>query len=245
MLARKRREMRKWAESNIKNKKTLRPIYNFKSPKQNINCMNQKNKPCPPFFSYGIPPQKYYRKETACNDENSKIKVSKCDLKKTNFEIKNSVIKRIDNKNGIHNPCYHHTYEKYYVDRNKQFIDHPEEYKQKKYRENCKTSFCKKSSLICNDIQVNKYSNRRFSKQHAVNSGSHLHRLKYQAITKNQATNRISKQNIMNGTYPASLYQPTGPTKTVKNLPKCTENNEKYCTKVKKWCYPPCNCPCN
>ena len=246
MLARKRREMRKWAESNIRNKKSLQPTYIKETPKDHINCKYRKNTPCPPFFSYGPPPQNYSRKTLVpCNKSND-MKVSKCDLKKTNFEIKNSIIKRIDNKNGIHNPCYYHTSEKYLEGRNKQFMEHPEEIKQKKYRENCKTSFCNKSKPVCNRIQFNRYSNPKYSKSESVSSGARLNRLKHQVINKTQQTNRLSNQNVMNGMYPISLYKPTGPTKTVTELPTCNkkDNTKPYCEKTPKWCKPPCKCEC-
>ena len=241
MLGRKRREMRKWAESNLKNKKSLQPTYINKTPKNIIESIVKKNEPCSPFFSYGPPPQNYSRKtRIPCNRSND-MKVSKCDLKKTNFEIKNSVIKKVDNKNGIYNPCYYHTTGKYLKARNKQFMEHPEDIKQKKYRENCQTSFCNKSNPVCNRIQKNKYSNGGHSKSESVSAGSRLHRLKYQTIIKSQSTN--IKQNTLNGMLPVRLYKPTSTTKKVTELPICN-GNKKYCKKTEKWCYPACNCHC-
>ena len=250
MLARKRREMRKWAETNKKNKKTLRPVYQNTTPRDNFNKLVIKNKSsCNENNSNikrcGIPIQNYNRKNLLCNDKNNDIKVPQCGLKKTNFQIKNSIIKRIENKNGIHNPCYHHNYQKYLINRNKQFIEHPEDFKQKKYRENCKTSYCKKSALVCNDIQTVRYTNPAFSKKESVSSRSRLHRLKHQTITKVQNTHRAKKQNVMNGMMPLSLYLPTGPTKQVIEPSDCSEvTNKKRCKKTVKWCKPPCKCPC-
>ena len=242
MLGRKRREMRKWATSTKKNKKSTQPTYINKTPKDIIESIVKKNEPCSPFFSYGPPPQNYSRKTRIPCDRSNDMKVPKCDLTKTNFEIKNSVIKKVDNKNGIHNPCYYHTFGKYLNGRNKQFMEHPEDIKQKKYRESCKTSFCNKSKPVCNRIQKNKYSNGGHSKSESVSAGSRVHRLKYQTIIKSQSTN--TKQNTLNGIYPLRLYKPTSTTRKVTELPICGKNNKKYCKKTEKWCYPPCNCPC-
>ena len=125
MLSRKRREMRKWAQSNTRNKKSLRPIYENKTPKDNFrnlvikkNCSsNNQNIYNSKPYNCGIPIQNYNRKNLTCYDKNNDLKVSKCELKKTNFQINDSIIKRIDNKNGIHNPCYHHNCQKYLIDR--------------------------------------------------------------------------------------------------------------------------------
>ena len=93
MLARKRREMQKWAQSNIRNKNSLRPIYENKTPKDNFrNLVIKKN--CSPnnskSYNCGIPIQNYNRKNLTCYDKNNDLKVSKCGLKKTNFQIKAS-----------------------------------------------------------------------------------------------------------------------------------------------------------
>jgi len=232
--------MRKWATSTKKNKNSKQPTYINKTPRDIIDSIVKKNTPCSRFFSYGPPPQNYSRKtRIACNRSND-MKVSKCDLTKTNFQIKNSAIKRVDNKNGIHNTCYSHTFGNYLESRNKQFMEHPEDIKQKKYRETCQTSFCK-SNPVCNRIQKNKYSNARYSKSESVSSGSRLHRLKYQTIIKSQSTNK--KQNTLNGMLPLRLYKPISTTKKVTELPICN-GNKKYCKKTQKWCYPACGCSC-
>jgi len=231
--------MRKCANSKY-NKKSLNPIYVNKTPIDNLKNIYCKEKKIYN-INFNIPPQNYNRKNLLCCDKNMNMKVPKCELTKNHFQIKNSIIKNIDNKNGIYNPCYYYKFKNYLKGRNKQFMEHPEDIKQKKYRDTCKTSFCNKSKPVCNIIQKNKYSNPSHSKSESVSSGSRLHRLKYQTIIKSQSTNK--KQNTLNGMLPVRLYKATITTKQVTGLPICN-GNKKYCKKTQKWCYPACGCSC-
>ena len=69
-------------------------------------------------------------------------------------------------------------------------------------------------NLNQNDVSaIYKPNNTQYSQQGAVSGGSRINRLKYQTTLKSQAINVKTINNLVNGDYPASLYQNGGPIK--------------------------------
>lgn len=134
---------------------------------------------------------------------------------------------QIQNKNGYINSGYNYSTKQLLSRRNltyevKQF-NFLSKCKEKQHSYNIIDTSCTDVKYNCDSFKrwenakqnytlaIYKPNNTQYSQQGAVSGGSRINRLKYQTTLKSQARYVKNVKNMVNGEYPASLYQNGGP----------------------------------
>ena len=125
---------------------------------------------------------------------------------------------QIQNKNGYINSGYNYSTKQLLSRRNRTYEIKQFNFLSKNTPVECNElngdKFKRWVNLNQNDVDaIYKPNNTKYSQQGAVSGGSRINRLKYQTTLKSQTSNVKTINNLVNGDYPASLYQNGGPIK--------------------------------